>query len=126
MRFVYLVVVVVILVSYLVDAVTWSTYGDHRRVLNSRQSSVIDSNSKSTNRKKPNGRNANNNNSSMTNINDSPFGVYIKNCPVSCVCQGLSVDCSSRGLKQVPKSIPTNAIKMYDICDHVIFFNGDS
>jgi hypothetical protein len=123
MRFVYLVVVMVILVSYLVDAVTWSTYGDHRRVLNSRQSSVIDSNSKSTNRKKPNGRNANtntnnnnNNNNSMTNINDSPFGVYIKNCPVSCVCQGLSVDCCSRGLKQVPKSIPTNAIKMYDIC----------
>ncbi len=33
-------------------------------------------------------------------------------CPGECVCQGLSVDCSSRGLKQIPKNIPTNAIRL--------------
>jgi len=34
-------------------------------------------------------------------------------CPAQCTCQGLSVDCSSRGLKHVPRNIPLNAIKMY-------------
>lgn len=34
------------------------------------------------------------------------------NCPAECVCQGLSVDCSHRDLKQVPKNIPSNAIRL--------------
>lgn len=34
-------------------------------------------------------------------------------CPLECLCQGLSIDCSSKGLKYVPKNIPSNRIKMY-------------
>lgn len=35
-----------------------------------------------------------------------------KNCPLECVCQGLSIDCSNRGLRFVPKNIPLNVIKV--------------
>lgn len=33
-------------------------------------------------------------------------------CPLECLCQGLSIDCSSKSLKYVPKNIPSNRIKM--------------
>jgi slit protein 2 len=30
-------------------------------------------------------------------------------CPWACSCTGLAVDCSHRGLTQVPRSLPTEA-----------------
>lgn len=47
--------------------------------------------------------------------------VFLKNCPAVCSCQGLSVDCSSRGLKLIPKNIPSNAVKLYLL---VFLFNS--
>lgn len=34
------------------------------------------------------------------------------NCPVECICTGLSIDCSYKNLKKVPKNIPINVIKV--------------
>ncbi|CAF0707250.1 unnamed protein product [Brachionus calyciflorus] len=34
------------------------------------------------------------------------------NCPIECACQGLSIDCSNRGLTKIPKDIPPNIIKI--------------
>ena len=33
-------------------------------------------------------------------------------CPIECTCTGLSIDCSYRELKQVPKNIPKEVIKV--------------
>lgn len=53
--------------------------------------------------------------SASANINANNAAAYLNNkdCPVECACQGLSIDCSNRGLKQVPKNIPLNVIKVY-------------
>jgi hypothetical protein len=34
------------------------------------------------------------------------------NCPVECICTGLSIDCSYKNIKKVPKNIPINVIKV--------------
>ncbi|XP_048524192.1 protein slit isoform X2 [Dendroctonus ponderosae] len=39
------------------------------------------------------------------------FGEYTK-CPRSCVCSGTTVDCSHRGLRGVPRGIPTNTERL--------------
>ncbi len=57
---------------------------------------------------KSNKRRINTNQNKSASMLNSP-------CPVECACQGLSVDCSSRGLKHVPKNIPTNAIRLWAI-----------
>jgi len=33
-------------------------------------------------------------------------------CPVECVCEGTSVDCSNRGLQEVPKDIPEQVMML--------------
>ena len=49
-------------------------------------------------------KNGNNKFNSYTNT--------VSDCPVECVCTGLSIDCSYRELTQVPKNIPKNVIKV--------------
>lgn len=39
------------------------------------------------------------------------FGEHTK-CPRSCVCSGTTVDCSHRGLRGVPRGIPTNTERL--------------
>lgn len=33
-------------------------------------------------------------------------------CPLKCSCQGLSIDCSSKSFKNVPRNISLNRIKL--------------
>lgn len=39
----------------------------------------------------------------------TPQGGALSRCPWACSCSGLSVDCSHRGLTQVPRNLPTDA-----------------
>lgn len=52
------------------------------------------------------------NRSSNSNLPPNNNYNFNKNCPKECLCQGLAIDCSNRGLKYVPKNIPTNLIKV--------------
>ena len=57
------------------------------------------------------------------NLNKQKFSVFAEeasnggtglsvDCPAECSCAGLAIDCSYRELKQVPKNIPKNVIKV--------------
>ena len=37
---------------------------------------------------------------------DNDLGITMSNCPLECDCRGLTVDCSNRGLQNVPRLIP--------------------
>ena len=57
--------------------------------------------------------NRNFNNRRFNSFNaDSSFTSLNSECPPECACSGLSIDCSYRELKQVPKNIPKNVIKV--------------
>ncbi|KAL0269211.1 UNVERIFIED_CONTAM: hypothetical protein PYX00_007017 [Menopon gallinae] len=42
----------------------------------------------------------------------TPQSSELTKCPWACSCSGLTVDCSHRGLTQVPRNLPTNAEKL--------------
>lgn len=44
-----------------------------------------------------------------TNINQPNI---FRQCPKACQCMGLHVDCSHRGLTQIPRNLPKEAEKM--------------
>ena len=47
------------------------------------------------------------------NFDDDSFNNNFRlDCPIECTCTGLSIDCSYRDLKQVPKNIPKEVIKV--------------
>ncbi|KAF5270448.1 hypothetical protein FQR65_LT05637 [Abscondita terminalis] len=48
---------------------------------------------------------------------------HLTKCPKSCACSGTTVDCSHRGLTQVPRNFPPDAEKMTSMG---IIFRGDS
>jgi hypothetical protein len=65
------------------------------------------------NRKKNSVSNASRAANVVNRMSDVTRGSLLKGaCPSLCVCQGLSVDCSSRALKNIPNNIPTNVVKL--------------
>lgn len=39
-------------------------------------------------------------------FDSNSYGVQLSSCPLECDCQGLTVDCSHRGLSYVPRTFP--------------------
>ncbi|OTF83528.1 hypothetical protein BLA29_004068 [Euroglyphus maynei] len=44
--------------------------------------------------------------SSSSSLDSNIYGVQLSSCPLECDCQGLTVDCSHRGLSYVPRTFP--------------------
>ncbi|XP_046914205.2 slit guidance ligand [Dermatophagoides farinae] len=46
-------------------------------------------------------------------FDSNSYGVQLSSCPLECDCQGLTVDCSHRGLSYVPRTFPLEVRRLY-------------